>query len=57
MGIPAAGETVASSSNRNFQGRMGTNGSEIYLASPEVVAAAGVAGMFVDPGTIEDCGA
>lgn len=56
MGIPAAGETVASSSNRNFQGRMGTNGSEIYLASPEVVAAAGVAGMFVDPGTIEDYG-
>lgn len=57
MGIPAAGETIASSSNRNFQGRMGTNGSEIYLASPRVVAAAAVAGMFVDPGTIEDCGA
>jgi 3-isopropylmalate/(R)-2-methylmalate dehydratase large subunit len=55
MGIPAAGETIASSSNRNFQGRMGTNNSEIYLASPEVVAAAGVAGMFVYPRTSKDC--
>jgi len=49
MGIPAPGETTISSANRNFRGRMGTPDSEIYLASPAVVAATAVAGVIVDP--------
>lgn len=49
MGIPAPNEVTISSANRNFRGRMGTRESEIYLASPAVVAASAVAGRIVDP--------
>ena len=38
------GERSASTSNRNFRGRMGTKESDVYLASPLVVAASAVAG-------------
>ncbi|MCS7059731.1 MAG: 3-isopropylmalate dehydratase large subunit [Anaerolineae bacterium] len=49
MGIPAPNEVTISSANRNFRGRMGTRESEIYLASPAVVAASAVAGYIADP--------
>jgi 3-isopropylmalate/(R)-2-methylmalate dehydratase large subunit len=49
MGIPAPGEVTISSANRNFRGRMGTRESEIYLASPAVVAASAIAGKIVGP--------
>ena len=49
MGVPAPGEVTISSANRNFQGRMGTKESEIYLASPAVVAASAVAGVIAHP--------
>jgi 3-isopropylmalate/(R)-2-methylmalate dehydratase large subunit len=49
MGIPAPGEVTISSANRNFRGRMGTPDSEIYLASPAVVAASAIAGRIADP--------
>jgi len=49
MGILAVGEVAISSANRNFQGRMGTRESEIYLASPSVVAASAVAGSITHP--------
>ena len=52
LGVPGDGETVISSTNRNFQGRMGNPKSNIYLASPAVVAAAAVAGEIVDPSKI-----
>jgi len=44
MGVPAEGDVVISTANRNFRGRMGTKESEIYLASPLVVAASAIAG-------------
>ena len=49
MGVPAPGEVTISSANRNFNGRMGTPGSEVYLASPAVVAASAVLGCIADP--------
>jgi len=49
MGIPAPGEVTISTANRNFRGRMGTRDSEIYLASPAVVAASAIAGAIADP--------
>ena len=49
MGVPAVGEVTISSANRNFQGRMGTKESEIYLANPAVVAASAVAGVIAHP--------
>lgn len=49
LGIPAEGEVVISTANRNFQGRMGTKESEVYLASPLVVAASAVAGEIMPP--------
>ncbi|GAB4445912.1 MAG: 3-isopropylmalate dehydratase large subunit [Anaerolineae bacterium] len=49
MGIPAPGEVTISSANRNFRGRMGTRESDIYLASPAVVAASAIAGKIAGP--------
>lgn len=49
MGVPAVGEVSISTANRNFQGRMGTKESEVYLASPAVVAASAVAGEIQHP--------
>jgi 3-isopropylmalate/(R)-2-methylmalate dehydratase large subunit len=49
MGIPAAGEVVISSANRNFRGRMGQPAAEVYLASPAVVAASAVKGYIAHP--------
>ncbi len=49
MGILAAGERCVSTTNRNFVGRMGHVDSEVYLASPAVAAASGVAGYICHP--------
>jgi 3-isopropylmalate/(R)-2-methylmalate dehydratase large subunit len=49
-GIIAAGERCIATTNRNFQGRMGSPESEVYLASAYTVAASAVAGVIEDPG-------
>jgi 3-isopropylmalate/(R)-2-methylmalate dehydratase large subunit len=53
LGVPAPGEVTISTANRNFQGRMGTKESEIYLASPAVTAASAVAGEIKHPNTLD----
>ena len=49
MGCMAAGERCVSTTNRNFVGRMGHTESEVYLASPAVAAASGIAGHIAHP--------
>ncbi|HZT33249.1 MAG TPA: 3-isopropylmalate dehydratase large subunit [Bryobacteraceae bacterium] len=49
QGILANGEVCIASTNRNLPGRMGGKNSQVYLASPAVVAASAVAGRIVHP--------
>ncbi len=51
-----SGKHCASTSNRNFEGRQGAGG-RTHLVSPEMAAAAAVAGHFVDVRTLLEAGA
>ncbi|MHB8918262.1 MAG: 3-isopropylmalate dehydratase large subunit [Desulfocucumaceae bacterium] len=49
MGILAEGERSIATTNRNFVGRMGHPGSEVYLSNPAVAAASAVMGRIAAP--------
>jgi 3-isopropylmalate/(R)-2-methylmalate dehydratase large subunit len=51
VGQTGPGETTVSSGNRNFPGKQGLG--EVYLASPETVAAAAVTGVLVPADRID----
>ncbi|MHB1042189.1 MAG: 3-isopropylmalate dehydratase large subunit [Eubacteriales bacterium] len=52
MGILAKGERCIATTNRNFVGRMGHPGSEVYLANPAVAAASAILGRIASPAEI-----
>lgn len=52
MGLLDDGEVAITTTNRNFRGRMGHAGAQVYLANASVAAAAAVAGEIVDPAQI-----
>lgn len=48
-GVPGNAETVISTGNRNFKGRMGNPNARVFLAAPSSVAAAALTGRITDP--------
>jgi aconitate hydratase len=46
---PMSAGTSLRTSNRNFEGRSGTQDAQVYLVSPEVAALAAITGKFIDP--------
>ncbi|MCX7779664.1 MAG: aconitase/3-isopropylmalate dehydratase large subunit family protein [Negativicutes bacterium] len=52
QGLAAERDTVLSTTNRNFLGRMGHRNAKIYLASPATAAETAVRGVITAPGTL-----
>ncbi len=54
LGLLASDEKCASTSNRNFVGRMGSEESEVYLVSPLTAAATAVTGKLTYPQPVKE---
>jgi aconitate hydratase len=52
--VPASDSVSLRTFNRNFEGRSGIEDDSVYLCSPEVAAAAGIAGEIIDPRDLAD---
>ena len=50
--VPAAGSKSLRAFNRNFSGRSGVKGDEVYLCSSLVAAASALTGVITDPRTL-----
>ena len=50
---PATGKISLRTVPRNFPGRSGTKGDQVYLCSPETAAASALTGVITDPRTLE----
>jgi aconitate hydratase len=50
---PATGRISLRTVPRNFPGRSGTEGDQVYLCSPETAAASALTGVITDPRTLE----
>ncbi|NOZ29648.1 MAG: aconitate hydratase [Chloroflexi bacterium] len=51
---PPTGAISLRTFNRNFPGRSGTPGDQVYLCSPETAAAAAITGVITDPRDLGD---
>lgn len=54
-GVLGKNETAIFTSNQNFYGRNGDQGSMVLLSGPAVAAASALAGKLVSPADIDDC--
>jgi aconitate hydratase len=52
--VPSSDSVSLRTFNRNFEGRSGIEDDSVYLCSPEVAAAAALAGEIVDPRDLEE---
>jgi aconitate hydratase len=50
---PATNAVSLRTSNRNFEGRSGTQSAKVFLVSPEIAAIAAIYGRVVDPRAVE----
>jgi aconitate hydratase len=53
MSPPTNGVSLRTS-NRNFEGRSGTQSAKVFLVSPEIAAVAAIFGRIVDPRSMDD---